>query len=190
MSGARDSWKRRLLTLVAFLGAMWFVWLLDAITPGRGSAAGHGIVPRTSYGLQGIPVAPLIHANLRHLAANTVPFAILGALVLIGGTTELIFVVLVSTLVGGLGTWLFGAGNAQHIGASGVVFGLFGFLLFRAAFDRRLLSVLITILVALLYGSAMASSLIPESSVSWSSHFFGAVGGATAARLRHPSRRT
>lgn len=167
---------------------MWFAWLLDFIAGRPGSAAGIGIVPRSWAGFDGIFVAPFIHGDLDHLVSNSLPILVLGALILLRGVAEFAFVVLVSGLVSGLGTWVFGSGNAQHIGASGVLFGFFGYLVFRAAFDRRLSSALVTLAVAFAYGTAFAYSLIPEESVSWSGHFFGFVGGFLAARMRYPAR--
>jgi len=184
-----DSIKLRVITLACFVGLMWFVRLLDSLTPGWGSAAGNGIVPRSLGGLDGILVAPLIHASFQHLIANTIPLAILGSLVLLRGVSEFLFVVLVSALVGGLGTWIFGTGNAQHIGASGVVFGLFGYLVFRTAFDRKISSAVITLIVAGAYGATMAYGLVPEARISWSGHFFGFIGGVLAARWRYPAWR-
>ena len=178
--------KARAAVLGGFIAVMWLVGALDLVVPGPGSAAGHGVVPRTWYGLKGIPVAPFIHADLEHLVANTFPLLILGALVLLRGVVAFLFVVFMSALVGGLGTWLFGTGGSQHIGASGVVFGLFGYLVFRTAFDRRWSSALITLLVGAGYGTAMLYSLIPEDGISWTAHFFGFVGGFVAARLRYP----
>lgn len=173
--------------LVVFVGLMWIVFAIDTILPGPGSAAGVGIVPRTEIGLEGIVTAPFIHGSLRHLVANTIPLLILGSLVLLRGVNEFGFVVLTSALVGGFGTWLFAAGG-RHIGASGIVFGLFGYLVFRTAFDRRLSSALITIVVAVAYGTAMLYSLIPAGGISWTGHFFGFVGGFLAARMRYPAR--
>jgi membrane associated rhomboid family serine protease len=188
MHEIRDNTKLRVTVLLVFLGLMWFAWLLDSLTPGYGSAAGIGIIPRTWDGLDGILVAPFIHANLEHLLSNSVPLLILGALILLRGVAEFVFVVLLSGLIAGTGTWLFGS-NAQHIGASGLVFGFFGYLVFRTAFDRRLSSALITLAVAGVYGAAMVYSLIPQETVSWSGHFFGFAGGFIAARLRYPARR-
>ncbi|MDP9194975.1 MAG: rhomboid family intramembrane serine protease [Acidobacteriota bacterium] len=183
----RDGIKVRAAALGTVVGAMWIVRVLDALVPGMGSAAGHGIIPRTWVGLEGIPIAPLIHANWGHLLANTIPLIILGGLVLLRGVSEFVFVALVSGLIGGAGTWLFGASNTHHIGASGVVFGLFGYLLFRTAFDRRWSSAIVTLIVALAYGTAMASALIPTDGVSWSGHTFGFLGGVIAARIRYPN---
>lgn len=183
--------RRELIARASVLGgstaAMWLVRLLDTFGSG-GSAAGHGIIPRTMIGLEGIPAAPFIHADFEHLVANTIPFVLLGALILFRGVAEFFFVTLVSALVAGFGTWLFGSGNAQHIGASGIVFGFFGYLLFRAAFDRRLSSILLMLAVAVLYGASMLYALVPAQGVSWSGHFFGFVGGYLAARWRYAHR--
>jgi hypothetical protein len=178
--------RMRAAALGAVVGSLWLVRIVDVLMPGGGSAAGHGIVPRTWYGLGGIPVAPFIHASLSQLVANTIPLLILGALVLLRGVFEFLFVVLISALGAGVGTWLFGAPHTEHVGASGVVFGLFGYLLFRMMFDRRLSSAVITLIVAIVYGLAMLRSLIPAQSISWSAHFFGFLAGILAARLRSP----
>lgn len=180
--------RNRVVTLLGFLALMWFVFLLDAVLPGAWSVAGYGIIPRTSYGLQGIPVAPFIHHDLDHLLSNTLPFLVLGGLVLLRGVVEFTFVFIVSTVTAGLGTWLLGS-SGQHIGASGVVFGLFGYLVFRTAFDRRWTSALITLGVAIAYGTSMTYGLVPQEQISWSGHFFGFLGGLLAARIRYPTRR-
>lgn len=188
MPQIRDSLQTRAAALGTAVGSIWIVRIIDIMIPGGGSAIGHGIVPRTIYGLEGIPAAPLIHSSLSHLIANTIPFLLLGALVLLRGVFEFAFVVVTTALVAGAGTWMFGAPNTEHVGASGVVFGLFGYLLFRMWFDRRPSSVAVTLIVAILYGAAMLRSLIPEESISWSGHFFGFLAGILAARLRYPRR--
>jgi membrane associated rhomboid family serine protease len=170
---------------VASTLSMWVVWAADLVWPGQ---IGHGIVPRTSYGLSGIVMAPFIHASLGHLVANTIPFLILGAIVLLRGARAFVFVVVVSAAVSGAGTWLFGAGRTQHIGASGVVFGLFGYLVIRAVYDRRISSVLIAAAVVVLYGTTFLTSLMPSHGVSWTGHVFGFIGGMTSARLRYGGR--
>jgi membrane associated rhomboid family serine protease len=174
----------RATALLVVVGTMWLVRIIDTFRFSGISIIGMGILPRTWSGLYGIPVAPFIHANWPHLIANTIPLLILGSLVLLRGVREFIFVFALTALIAGLGTWLFGA-RAQHIGASGVVFGLFGYLLSRAAFDRKLSSVLVTSIVAIAYGTAMMVSLVPQAGISWSGHFFGFLGGVAAARIRY-----
>ena len=188
MLGGNDSLRARALVLTLFAGMMWIVRGIDTFLPHGWSAAGVGIVPRTWDGFWNIPIAPFIHEDFDHLLSNTIPLLILGALILVRGVGEFMFVLFVTTFVSGFGTWLFGEGNAQHIGASGIVFGFFGYLVFRIAFDRKITSGLIALAVAIAYGSAMTWSLIPEDHVSWSGHFFGFIGGFAAARLRYPHR--
>jgi membrane associated rhomboid family serine protease len=179
MSGSRTS------LLLGTTASMWFVWAADLVWPGT---IGHGIVPRTLYGLRGIVMAPFLHANLQHLLANTVPFLILGAIILLRGVRAFTFVLLLSAAVSGIGTWLLGTPNTQHIGASGVVFGFLGYLLLRAAYDRRISSALIAIAVAAVYGATFLTALMPEHGVSWTGHVFGFIGGVASARTINPER--
>jgi membrane associated rhomboid family serine protease len=172
----------RATLLIGSTLSMWLVWAADLVWPGD---IGHGIVPRTSYGLSGIFMAPLIHANVQHLLANTIPFVVLGAIIVMRGVRAFVTVLIVSALVAGAGTWLFGASNTMHIGASGIVFGFFGYLLLRAVYDQRVSSLLIAIVLAVLYGASFLTSLMPAQGVSWSGHVFGFLGGIAAARLRY-----
>ncbi|HYI12591.1 MAG TPA: rhomboid family intramembrane serine protease [Thermoanaerobaculia bacterium] len=187
MANASGTLGTRAAALGTTTVAMWVVHAIEMLVPGEFALA-HGIIPRTWEGIRAIPIAPFLHADLGHLAANTIPFLILGALVLIGSVGEFLFVVAVSALVGGAGIWMFGAGNAHHIGASGVIFGLFGYLVARSLYDHRWSSLLIAIGVALGYGTAMLYSLVPDAGISWTAHFFGLCGGVMAARMRFRRR--
>jgi membrane associated rhomboid family serine protease len=170
---------RRAWVLVAFVGSMWAVRAVDTFR--NTSVAGYGVIPRSGH-LTGILAAPFIHASWGHLIANTMPLLVLGALILLDGTGELVFVTLVTMLCSGAGTWLFGE-TANHIGASGVVFGYIGYLLFRPAFDRRLWSVVVTLIVVSIYGTTLFLAITPRAGISWSGHAFGFLGGVVAARL-------
>ncbi len=171
---------RRALVLFLFVGTMWAIRIADTFRHDGGSIAGTGVVPRTSGHFLGILAAPFIHANWDHLIANTVPLLILGALILLEGIGDFLFVTLVSAVVAGAGIWLFGS-HANHIGASSIVFGYVGFLLFRPAFDRKLMSLLVTLIVGSLYGVMLLMSVIPQAGISWTAHFFGFLGGILAA---------
>ena len=159
---------------------MWAVRIADTFRGDGTSIAGVGVIPRSAQHPLGILTAPFIHANWPHLIANTVPLLVLGALVLIGGIGDFLFVTIVCAIVGGAGTWLFGE-SANHIGASGIIFGYVGFLLVRPIFDRRIWSFLITLVVGSLYGAMLFSSAIPKSGISWSAHFFFFFVGVMAA---------
>src|SRR5215212_8847715 len=96
--------RSRTTLLATTTASMWLVWTVDLVVPGR---IGHGIVPRTTYGLYGIVMAPFIHGSLQHLLANTIPFVLLGAIILLRGAPAFMFVMLLSAAVSGMGTWLF-----------------------------------------------------------------------------------
>jgi membrane associated rhomboid family serine protease len=186
---------RELRTHVVILGGlitlMWVLEIVDQLT-GR-SLDQLGIIPRTTVGLRGILFAPLLHGSFTHLLANTIPFLTLGWFVMLRRTSDFWIVSAIAMLVGGLGTWLIGAPYTVHIGASGVIFGYLGFLLFRGYFERSFISILLSVGVGALYGGLIWGVLPGRIGVSWEGHLFGFIGGAIAARLlaeRKPSQST
>jgi len=84
--------------------------------------------------------------------------------------------------IGGGLVWLFGS-TAIHIGASGLIFGWFGFLVARGLVDRSLVTLGAALLTGFLYGSILWGVLPGQPGVSWEGHLFGAIAGAVAALL-------
>jgi membrane associated rhomboid family serine protease len=146
-------------------------------------------VPRTLEGLRGIVFAPFIHANVAHLVANTVPLLVLGWLVLLRDARHFIPVTLLSMLGAGLCAWLLGAPGSVHIGASGVVFGYFGFLLLAGWFARSLASIAISAVVTIAWGGLVLGVLPGQPGISWQAHLGGFIGGALAAKWLAPRGR-
>ena len=140
------------------------------------------IVPRTSGGLLGILTAPFVHGNWAHLAANLPPFVVLGALVLRHGERTFIKAALLIALASGLLVWLLGRA-AAHMGASGVIFGFFGYLIALAYFGRGTTDVLIAVAVLLVYGSMLAGIKPARNGTSFEGHLFGLVTGVALAWL-------
>lgn len=169
-----------LVTLVLFL---WIEEVVDVLFLG-GRLDLYGIRPRSVDGLWGVVFSPFLHGGLAHLAANTVPLLVLGWLVLLRGTAVFVGVFVASMGTGGLGCWLLGASDSVHIGISGVIFGFFGFLVLAGIFERRLGSLVVTVLVIAAYGGLIFGVLPGQAGVSWQSHLFGFLGGAMSARLR------
>jgi membrane associated rhomboid family serine protease len=173
--------RTQLLLLGGFVAAIWFLEIADWLF-WRGGLDNLGIRPRLLVGLRGILFMPFLHSSFDHVLANTIPFILLGWLVMIRRTADFLVVTAVVMLVSGLGVWLTGPAGSVHIGASGLIFGYFGFLLVRSYFERSLFSVVITILVVFLYGGLVWGVLPGQNGVSWQAHLFGLVGGALAAR--------
>lgn len=165
-------------------GLVALMWALEFIDLFLGGALNQfGIMPRSLVGLRGILFAPLLHGNFPHLISNTVPFIVLGWLVMLRRTSDFFVVTPIAMLVGGLGTWLIGSPYSVHIGASGVIFGYLGFLLLRGYFERSVTAILFSVVVGFLYGGILWGVLPGQIGISWEGHLFGFIGGVIAARL-------
>jgi membrane associated rhomboid family serine protease len=179
--------KTQVKILATVVSIFWIVFILNEVIFGRRLNA-LGILPHSFIGLRGILFAPFLHGSFYHIAANTVPFVILGWMVMLRNTKDFYFVSFMSALVGGLGTWLIGSPNSVHIGASGVIFGYFGYLLFRGYFERSFVAIAISVVIAVTYGSLIWGVLPTRSYISWEGHLFGFIGGVIAAQLLSPSK--
>jgi membrane associated rhomboid family serine protease len=168
--------------LLGFISILWVLELVDSLLL-RGALNRYGIRPRQVNGLRGILLAPFLHGNLQHLAANTVPLLVLGWFVMLDGINTFAIVTVAVWLISGAGVWLFGMPRTNHIGASGLVFGYLGFLLFWAYFERSLMAIALAIIAGLLYGSMIWGVLPLRRGQSWQGHLFGFVGGGLAARF-------
>lgn len=169
------------LVLFGLLAVMWSSEIIDTALRGRLDA--FGVRPRSIEGLGGILFAPFLHGGFPHLIANSLPFLILGGLVMLWGFRQFLAVTVGATLLGGLGVWLVGSAHSVHIGASGVIFGYLGFLLLAGWFDRRFGTILISLVVGLFYGGLVLGVLPNTPGVSWESHLFGFLSGAWMAWL-------
>jgi len=183
----------RFVSPVALLALMWIVQLADAVLPG--SFSGFGLRSWDLSGLGGIVVGPLLHASWPHLIANSVPFLVLGCLVAVEGTRRFWAVTAMVAVIGGLGTWVANAPGTLTVGASGLVFGYFGYVVLRVfapgRVAHRILYAVVAIVVISLYGGSMLAGVVGvREGISWQAHLFGAIGGGVAAlagRRRTPS---
>ena len=170
------------LTLVAaMIALMWIAEVVDV-------AAGHslddyGIHPRDVGGLPEIVSAPFLHVGFAHLLSNTVPFAVMGAAIALGGLARVVIVTAVVGFVSGLGTWLIAPSNTVHLGASGLVFGYATYLVSRGILSKRLVDLAVGAVVVVVWGIGLLQGLLPQDHISWQAHVFGAVGGVCAASI-------
>lgn len=178
-----DYMQTPLLILGGFIVFIWIVELVDLYLLSS-SLDQYGIHPRTVRGLYGIFAAPFLHGGLGHVMANTMPILVLGILIMITrGVKDFLAATAVIVLIGGLGTWLTGASGSVHIGASGLIFGYFGFLLLITWFERSCRNLVITGFVIFLYSGMIWGVLPGRNGISWQSHLFGLIGGIIAAYL-------
>jgi membrane associated rhomboid family serine protease len=177
----RDEAAGGLRLLAVIVAVMWVVEIINTLDGNR--LDGDGLWPRDVGRLWGILTTPFLHASFAHLIGNTIPFLFMGAVVALRGAARLALVTGIVIVVGGLGTWLIGPAGVPTVGASGVVFGYAAYLLTRGFFDRSLLEALTGLVVAVLWGGALLSSLVPHPGVSWQGHLCGALAGVLAAYL-------
>ena len=167
--------------LAILVALVWVVGIVNALLDYRLSE--YGVVPRTVDGLIGIPLMPFLHGSFDHLVVNTLPLVVLGGLVAIHGSRKFLTATVFITLVGGGALWVVGR-TAIHVGASGLVFGFFGYLIARAWYTRSIVAVLIAVVVAVVYGGILLGVLpFFQEGVSWEGHLTGLIAGALAARL-------
>ncbi|GBG14539.1 protease [Novimethylophilus kurashikiensis] len=178
--------KSRAATLAWFVGSIWLVSWAHFLLPLH--LAWLGVHPRTLSGLVGIVSAPWLHASLAHLISNTFPLLVLGWLTMYPKKTDFAPAVVGSMLGAGLLAWVIGGTGTVHIGASGVVFGLGGFVVARGYFARRFTELLSALPATGLYGMSMLFGVLPiYPGVSWQSHLGGIIGGILTAKLMYSS---
>jgi membrane associated rhomboid family serine protease len=178
MPNASHTIREELSGIGVFIGAIWGVFALSRVVP---SLDNYGIVPRSIGGLVGIVAAPFLHENLGHILGNTVPLFIL--LVLLAGSKARSWAIVLDIIVlGGFLLWLFGR-SGDHIGASGLIFGLIAFLMVSGFLEKRVVPLLISLIVGFLYGWTLFWGVMPRlgSSISWDGHLWSAVAGAIVA---------
>ena len=156
--------------IFGFVLVIWIVELVNLVLGHRLNIL--GILPRTVAGLPGIVLSPFLHLGIGHVLLNTIPFVILGWLVILHGNRVFLEVSVVIILVSGAGIWLLGR-SGYHVGASGLIFGYFGFLVARGWYERSVSSILIAVVTIVLYGGMLWGLLPLRNGVSWEAHLFG-----------------
>ncbi|MGW4474850.1 rhomboid family intramembrane serine protease [Nonomuraea sp. NPDC004354] len=169
-----------LLLVVGMVVVMWAVEIFDYFALGRLDYE-LGIVSWSPDGLVGILFAPFLHADFGHLMANSLPLLVLGFLAAFRGRGRFLWATLIIMVIGGVGTWVATPPGVVTVGASGLVFGYFGFVVARGLFDRRVLDIVVGLGVAAAYYSLLWGLLPNEQGISWQGHLFGLVGGVVAA---------
>jgi membrane associated rhomboid family serine protease len=177
----RPGWAA--LIMLFLLAGLWVLELLDQLSGNQLDQ--YGIHAQEIDGVPEILTAPFLHAGWDHLISNSVPFFVLGFLVLLGGLARWLLSSLISIITSGLAAWLLTPGEVVILGASGLIFGWLTYLLARGLWSHRPGQVVVAVGVLVLYGGLILGVLPGEAGVSWQAHLGGAVGGVLAAWLLH-----
>jgi membrane associated rhomboid family serine protease len=178
---ARPGWAA--LIMLAMLAGMWMLELLDQLSGNQLDQL--GIHAREVDGMPEILTAPFLHAGWDHLISNSLPFVVLGFLVLLSGLARWLVASLIIIVISGLTAWFLTPANTIILGASGLIFGWLTYLLVRGLWSRRPAQVVIAVLVLLVYGGLIWGVFPSGAGISWQAHLGGAVAGVLAAWLLH-----
>jgi membrane associated rhomboid family serine protease len=177
----RPGWAALIMLLL--LAGMWMLELLDQLSGNQLDQL--GIHAREVDGMPEILTAPFLHAGWDHLISNSLPFLVLGFLVLLSGLARWLVSSLIIIVVSGMTAWLLTPANTIILGASGLIFGWLTYLLARGLWSRRPAQVVIAVLVLLVYGGLIWGVFPGNTGISWQAHLGGAIAGVLAAWLLH-----
>lgn len=175
------SFKDHLFLLIGAVGIAWGLEILDTVL--FGALDNFGIKPRQASGLTGVVTAPFLHLGFAHLISNTIPFLVLGGVVLIGGRKIFLQSTLFIILIGGMALWTLGPPATNHLGASLLIFGYLGFLLARGIFEKSPFWIVVSVAILIFYGGMLSGVLPGEPGVSWQGHLFGFIAGVISAKV-------
>lgn len=169
---------QRAIAIAAMCAVMIAVHIISL--PLGGYLQSFGIHPRDVGSAYTIVTAPWLHGDFAHLGNNLAIFVVLAALCMLNGLRYFLKASVLIILLSGAMLWMFGR-NANHIGASGWIFGLWSLTIALAWFDRSYRNIAIAIGVVFFYGSLAYGVLPTDSHISFEGHLFGAVSGVVAA---------
>lgn len=160
------------------VGILWMILIVDN-TLGLGLNR-FGLRPRHVDGLVGIFTAPLLHGGVKHLFTNTLPLLISLTTILYLYPRSAMRVIPIIWVGSGILAWFIGR-PSLHIGASGFVYGLLGYIFISGLLRMDMRSVGVSIMVWFLYGSMIWGVLPIRPNMSWELHLSGAILGVALA---------
>lgn len=178
--------NQQLKIVIAILGVITLLEIINLLT---GRTLNHyGNLPRVFDALPGLLIGPLLHGSPGHYLSNLLPLGVFSFLMLQHGVKRFAWVTLWIMLFSGALVWLF-ARPAIHVGASGVIYGYFGYLVLAGLLSGRVKLLVIALLVGFFYGGLIFGVLPGAPYISWESHLFGFIAGLIAAVFTNRAKR-
>lgn len=172
--------RRAFFVMLGFLAVVWAVQVANWLDGYRLDSE-FGLVAHDPGRLGGIVTAPLLHANWAHLEGNSGPLFIFGFLSAYRGVKRFLGLTALVAVTSGAAVWLFEGGGVVTVGASGLIFGWFGYVVLRGVFDRHLIDTLIGVVMAASFAYLLLVAVPGTPGVSWLGHLGGLVGGLVGA---------
>ena len=170
--------KKKLKIVAGLCALLLVIFVVDLLL--GGALKQFGIHPRQISSIYTIYTAPFLHGGPMHLINNLFGLAIFSFLCLLRGPRYFYLASFLIITITGVLVWAF-ARDANHIGASGWIFGLWSLSIALAWFERSFKSIVIGVLVVIFYGGMIFGVLPTRPYISFESHLFGALAGVFVA---------
>ncbi|GII65516.1 rhomboid family intramembrane serine protease [Sphaerisporangium krabiense] len=167
--------RKAFWVMVGFLALIWLVQIANWAT-GYSLSQSFGIAARDPARLPDIVTAPFLHWSWAHIEGNSGPLFVFGFLAAYRGVGKFLGVTAIIAATSGLGVWFVASPHSVTAGASGVVFGYFGYVLVKGLFDRHGIDIVVGLVMALCFAYHF-TGLLPTDEFSWQGHLFGFAGG-------------
>jgi membrane associated rhomboid family serine protease len=176
--------------LVVMVGLLVLLWVIQVANWADGYRldALLGIQPHSLSHLGGIVTAPFLHVSWQHIEGNSIPLFVLGFLAAYRGVTRFLVVTGIVIVTSGLTVWVFQGTGSVTVGASGLVFGYFGYVLARGLVDRNWVDIAVGAVAGGMYYYILSVAVPGTPGVSWLDHSGGLAGGVLAAWLLRTRR--
>ena len=179
--------KNAVFVMVGFLSLIWVLQIANWADSDH-LDYDYGILPRVVSRLPEIFTAPFFHYGWAHIESNSGPLFVFGLLAAYRGVKRFLLLTLIVTISSGAAVWIFQGSNELTVGASGLVYGYFGYVVVKGIFDRHLVDILIGAVMALSFAYILVATVPGVPHVSWIAHLGGLVGGVASGWLLRSNR--
>lgn len=174
--------RKAFFVMFALLAVVWLVQLAN-YADHYALSRDYAVVSGDVGTLPDILVAPLLHWSWAHIESNSGPLFVFGFLAAYRGVLRFLGLTLLIALSSGVVVWFFEKGDVATVGASGLIFGYFGYVVVRGLFDRHLIDTLIGIVMGASFAYLLTVAVPGTPGVSWLGHLGGLLGGLVGAWL-------
>ncbi|WP_112467623.1 rhomboid family intramembrane serine protease [Streptomyces triticisoli] len=174
--------RKAFFVMFGFLAMVWLVQLANYAND-YALSRDHGVMSGDVGTLPGILTAPFLHWSWAHIESNSGPLFVFGFLAAYRGVARFLGLSLLVAVTSGLTVWFLERGGVETVGASGLIFGYFGYVVVRGLFDRHLIDTLIGIVMAASFAYMLTVAVPGTPGVSWLGHLGGLIGGLVGAWL-------
>lgn len=181
--------RKALFVMIGFLAVVWGIQCANW-ADGYALSGDYGLLSGHPERLPDVFTAPFLHWSWAHIESNSGPLFVFGFLAAYRGVARFLTLTLLVTVTSGLAVWFFEQSGLDTVGASGLIFGYFGYVVVRGLFDRHLVDTLVGLVMAASFAYMLTVAVPGTPGVSWLAHLGGLVGGVAGAWLlrdRHPA---